>query len=202
MPRIWLASRSPRRGALLEQIGVEYDVIRLREADGRAPDVVEVAHDGEPPQHYLERIARTKAQAGWRSVTARKLEPRPVLGADTEVILDGVVFGKPSDDAAARAMLAKLAGRRHEVATAVAIKWHEDIHFAVSTSTVEFAKLTKGTIDSYVATGEPFGKAGGYAVQGRAAAFITRIEGSYSGIMGLPLAETARLLAQAGFPVP
>jgi len=202
MNRIWLASRSPRRGELLAQIGVAFDLLRLREADGRPADVVEVAHDREPPLHYVERIARTKAQAGWRSVEARKLEPRPVLGADTEVVLDGEIFGKPADAEAARAMLARLAGRRHEVATAVALKWNDDVFFALSLSIVEIAKLSRAAIDAYVASGEPFGKAGGYGIQGRAAAFVTRIEGSYSGVMGLPLAETARLLGQAGFPVP
>jgi len=199
---IWLASKSPRRQDLLAQIGVAFDVLRLREASGRAIDVVVVAHDGEPPTHYVERIARTKAQAGWRSVEARKLEPRPVLGADTEVVLDGEIFGKPADAEAARAMLARLVGRRHEVATAVALKWNDDVFFALSLSIVEIAKLSRAAIDAYVASGEPFGKAGGYGIQGRAAAFVTRIEGSYSGVMGLPLAETARLLGQAGFPVP
>jgi septum formation protein len=203
MDRIWLASRSPRRSELLAQAGIAFDVVRVREAAaGRPADVVEGARDGEPPLHYLERIARTKAQAGWRSVEARGLERRPVLGADTEVIVDGEVLGKPADDDAARAMLARLAGRRHEVATAVAVKWHDDLHFALSLSTVELGRLSRGAIDAYVATGEPFGKAGGYAIQGRAGAFIVRIEGSYSGIVGLPLAETVRLLGEAGFPVP
>ena len=202
MPTIWLASRSPRRQELLAQIGVEFDVLRLREASGRTPDVLEVAHDREPALHYLERIARTKANVGWQSMVARGLEPRPVLGADTEVILDGEVFGKPADERAAKAMLARLSGRTHEVVTAVALRWQDDTHFAMSTSKVTLAPLTKSAIAAYVASGEPFDKAGGYGIQGRAAAFVTRLDGSYSGVMGLPLAETAALLARAGFPVP
>ena len=202
MPAIWLASRSPRRQELLTQIGVAFDVLRLREASGRTPDVLEVAHDGEPALHYVERIARTKANVGWQSMVARGLEPRPVLGADTEVILDGEVFGKPADERAAKAMLARLSGRTHEVVTAVALRWQDDTHFAMSTSKVTIAPLTKSAIAAYVASGEPFDKAGGYGIQGRAAAFVTRLDGSYSGVMGLPLAETAALLARAGFPVP
>ena len=201
-PRIWLASKSPRRQALLAQIGVAFDVLRLREASGgRPPDVLEVAHDGEPALHYVERIARTKANAGWHSMTARRLEARPVLGADTEVILDGEVFGKPADEREAKAMLARLAGRTHDVVTAVAVRWQDDVHFAMSASKVTLAPLPKAAVAAYVATGEFHDKAGGYAIQGVAAAFVTRLDGSYSGVMGLPLAETAALLARAGFPV-
>ena len=200
--RIWLASRSPRRQELLAQIGVEFDVLRLREASGRTPDVLEVAHDGEPALHYVERIARTKANVGWQSMIARGLEPRPVLGADTEVVLDGEVFGKPADDRAAKAMLVRLSGRAHEVVTAVALRWQDDTHFAMSTSKVTLSPLSKSAIAAYIASGEPFDKAGGYGIQGRAAAFVARLDGSYSGVMGLPLAETAALLARAGFPVP
>ena len=202
MPKIWLASKSPRRQELLSQIGVEFDVLKLREASGRAPDVLEVAHDGEPALHYVERIARTKANVGWQSMLARGLEPRPVLGADTEVILDGDVFGKPADERAAKAMLARLSGRTHEVVTAVALRWQDETHFAMSTSKVTLAPLSRSVIAAYVSSGEPFDKAGGYGIQGRAAAFIARLDGSYSGVMGLPLAETAALLARAGFPVP
>lgn len=202
MPTIWLASKSPRRGELLAQIGVAFDVLRLREGAGRTPDVLEVAHDGEPALHYVERIARTKANAGWQSMLARRLEVRPVLGADTEVVLDGEVLGKPADERAAKAMLARLAGRTHDVVTAVALRWQDDTQFALSTSRVTLAALSKSAIAAYVASGEPFDKAGGYGIQGRAATFITRLDGSYSGVMGLPLAETAGLLARAGFPVP
>ena len=201
---IWLASKSPRRQELLAQIGVAFDVLKLREtaSGGRPADVVEVVEDGEPALHYVERMSRTKANAGWQSMLARRLEPRPVLGADTEVILDGVVFGKPADEKAAKAMLVKLAGRTHDVVTGVALRWEDETHYALSASKVTLAPLTRAQIAAYVATGEPFDKAGGYGIQGRAAAFVTRIDGSYSGVMGLPLAETAGLLAKAGFPVP
>ena len=202
MPKIWLASKSPRRGELLAQIGIAFDVLRLREGAGRTPDVLEVAHDGEPALHYIERIARTKANAGWQSMLARGLEARPVLGADTEVVLDGEVLGKPADERAAKAMLARLAGRTHDVVTAVALRWQDDTQFALSTSRVTLAPLSKSAIAAYVARGDPFDKAGWYGIQGRAATFITRLDGSYSGVMGLPLAETAGLLARAGFPVP
>jgi septum formation protein len=197
-PIVYLASRSPRRQELLRQIGVAFVELRLRDANGRKRDVLEEAHDNEPPLHYVERIARTKASVGWRRLEQRGLPPLPVLGADTEVVLDGVIFGKPADVAAAREMLGRLSGRRHDVITAVAIKWEQGVEVAVSTSHVTLRRLTADEIGRYVATGEPFDKAGGYAVQGLAGAFITRLEGSYSGVMGLPLAETAALLARVG----
>lgn len=195
---IYLASRSPRRQELLTQLGIPSEEIRLREAPGRHRDVVEEALDGEPALHYVERIARTKANAGWKRMQERALPPRPVLGADTEVVLDEAIFGKPGDVDAARAMLARLSGRVHDVMCAVALRWNDDIEVAVSVSQVTFRKLTAGEIERYIETGEPFDKAGAYAIQGRAAAFVTRLEGSYSGVMGLPLAETAALLARIG----
>jgi len=195
---VYLASRSPRRQELLRQIGVAFDELRLRTAPGRHRDVIEEALDGEPAMHYVERIARAKASMGWKRMTERMLAPRPVLGADTEVVLDDVIFGKPADVDAARTMLAKLSGRQHEVVTAVALRWNDDVEVAVSVTQVTLRKLSAGEIERYIETGEPFDKAGGYAIQGRAAAFITRIEGSYSGVMGLPLAETAALLARVG----
>ena len=195
---IYLASRSPRRQELLRQIGVTFDELKLRAAPGRHRDVVEETRDGEPPLHYVERIARTKAAVGWSRMEQRKLTPRPVLGADTEVVLDNAIFGKPADVDAARQMLAKLSGRRHDVITAVAVKWEDTVEVALSISHVTLKRLTAGEIERYVASEEPFDKAGGYAIQGKAAAFITRLEGSYSGVMGLPLAETAALLARIG----
>ena len=195
---IYLASRSPRRQELLAQLGIAFEEIRLRAAPGRHRDVVEEALDGEPAMHYVERIARTKATTGWKRMEERGMLPRPVMGADTEVVLDDVIFGKPQDADAARAMLAKLSGRVHDVLSAVAVRWNDDIEVAVSVSQVTFRKLTAGEIERYLETGEPFDKAGGYAIQGRAAAFVTRLEGSYSGVMGLPLAETAALLARIG----
>jgi septum formation protein len=198
---IYLASKSPRRQALLRQIGVSFDVLLLREASGRAPDVSEEARDGEPPHHYVERIARTKATVGWQKMQRRGLLPRPVLAADTEVVLDDRIFGKPADAVDAARMLAALAGRTHSVLTAIALHAQNDTIVEISESTVSLAPLDADAIARYVATGEPFDKAGGYAVQGRAAAFITRIEGSYSGVMGLPLAETASALARIGIAV-
>jgi len=200
-PILYLASRSPRRQELLRQLGVAFAEIRLREAPGRHRDVVEEARDGEPPLHYVERIARTKAQVGWQRLEQRKLPPLPVLSADTEVVLDGVIFGKPADADGARAMLAKLSGRQHEVITAVALRWQDEVEIAICVSTVTMRKVNAGEIERYVVTEKPFDKAGAYAIQGRAAAFITRLDGSYSGVMGLPLAETAALLARTGRPV-
>ncbi len=197
-PTVYLASKSPRRHELLRQIGVEFAELRLRGAPGRHRDVVEETRDGEPALHYVERIARTKAGVGWRRMEERGLPPLPVLGADTEVVLDGAIFGKPGDADGARELLARLSGRRHEVITAVALKWEAEADVALSVSHVTFRRLTAGEIERYIATGEPFDKAGAYAIQGRAATFITRVEGSYSGVMGLPLAETAALLARIG----
>ncbi len=199
---IYLASKSPRRRELLRQLGVPFEELHLRESPGRARDVLEEAEDGEPPQHYVERIARTKASVGWKRMEQRRMTPRPVLGADTEVVLDGEVFGKPRDAAHAAQMLARLSGRTHEVLTGVAIRAGDGVEFALSTSRVSFRPLTTDEIARYVATGEAADKAGAYAIQGRAAAFVARLEGSYSGVMGLALFETAGLLARAGWCVP
>jgi septum formation protein len=196
--RIYLASRSPRRQELLRQIGIDFDELRLREAPGRDPDIVEGSRDGESAADYVKRIARTKANVGWERMTERGLPARPVLGADTEVVLDGHIFGKPADAPHALEMLDRLSGRTHLVLTALALRWEREFVIMVSTSHVSMRELTADEMARYVATGEPVGKAGAYAIQGRAAAFITRIDGSYSGVMGLPLAETAAALARIG----
>lgn len=198
---IYLASKSPRRSELLRQLGVDFVELHLREATGRVRDIDEQAEDGEPPAHYVERIARTKATIGWKRMEQRLLAPHPVLGADTEVVLDGEVFGKPRDVGDARAMLARLSGRRHDVLTGVALKTANGVAFALSPSSVTFRTLAPDEIDRYVASGESLDKAGAYAIQGRAAAFVSRLDGSYSGVMGLPLYETADLLAKAGIAV-
>jgi len=138
---------------------------------------------------------------GWKRMEQRLLAPRPVLGADTEVVLDGEVFGKPRDAVHAAAMLTRLSGRTHEVLTGVALRSGEDVAFALSVSRVTLRKLTAAEIERYVGSGEPLDKAGAYAIQGRAAAFVVHLEGSYSGVMGLPLYETAELLAKAGIAV-
>lgn len=187
--RLFLASRSPRRRELLEQIGVDYETLDL--------DVPEQRAQGEPPEDYVSRVAREKAGAGLMQVAA--VPDALVLGADTEVVLGDDVFGKPADATSAAAMLARLAGRRHRVLSAVWLVSADREEHALSESIVEFAPMSRDEIAGYVATGEAFGKAGAYAIQGRAAAWISRIEGSQSGVMGLPLFETARLLARFGW---
>jgi septum formation protein len=196
--RIYLASRSLRRQELLRQLGIDFDELRLREAPGRDPDIVEGPRDGESAPDYVKRIARTKANVGWERMTERGLPAQPVLGADTEVVLEGHIFGKPADSPHALEMLDRLSGRTHLVMTAVALRWEREFVILVSTSHVTMRELTADEMARYVATDEPVGKAGAYAIQGRAAAFITRIDGSYSGVMGLPLAETAAALARIG----
>jgi len=200
-PAVYLASKSPRREELLRQLGVEFATLHLRESSGRERDVIEVARDAEPARHYVERLARTKATVGWHRMLQRALAPRPVLGADTEVVLDDRIFGKPKDEADGVRMLTLLSGRTHQVLTAVAICWEGNTVAEISTSSVTFRPLERDEIDRYVDTKEPLDKAGGYAIQGRAATFVQRIEGSHSGIMGLPLFETATALAGIGFPV-
>ena len=198
-PSVYLASKSPRRQELLRQLGVEFDELLLREAPGRKRDVVEAPRKDEPPLDYVRRVARLKASVGWHRMVRRGLAAKPVLGADTEVVLEGKALGKPDDAAAAIAMLSALSGRTHEVLTAVAVRWDAQLAQAVSTSRVTFRELPRNEIERYVATGEPFDKAGGYAIQGKAAAFVQHLEGSYSGVMGLPLFETAEILARIGF---
>lgn len=200
-PVLYLASRSPRRQALLRQLDIEFEPLLLREALGRERDVVEETLDAEPAPHYVERMARTKAQVGWQRMQNRKLAERPVLGADTEVVLDGDVFGKPANADEATRMIRRLSGRTHQVLTAVALRFRDRTEVEVSISRVTLRRLGAAEIDRYVAAGEPFDKAGGYAVQGLAAAFISRLEGSYTGVVGLPLYETAALLARIGMPV-
>ena len=184
-PRILLASASPRRAELLRQVGIAHAV--------RPVDVDESVREGEAPAAYVLRLAEAKAAALWRQLAPD--ERRPVLAADTTVALEGEIFGKPGTLAEARAMLGRLSGRTHAVHTAIALLHAQGSAARVSSSTVTFRELTPAEIDWYWHTGEPADKAGGYAVQGRAAAFISHIAGSYSGIMGLPLFETWELLA-------
>jgi septum formation protein len=200
-PAIYLASKSTRREELLRQLGIEFASLRMRESSARERDITEGARDAEPARHYVERIARTKATVGWQRMLQRGLPPRPVLGADTEVVLDDAIFGKPKDAADATRMLTLLAGRTHQVLTAVALCWEQNTVAEISTSAVTFRAIDRDEIERYVATGEPIDKAGAYAIQGRAATFVQRIDGSHSGIMGLPLYETATALAGIGFHV-
>ena len=199
--RIYLASRSPRRRELLKQIGVAFDVLLLREDPARGEDVDERVMDGESPQDYVTRIARAKAELGWVRVLQRRLRPNPVLGADTSVVIDGEVLGKPEGRQDAERMLAKLSGRSHQVLSAVALCYRELVELRLSATTVEFRAMTEQEIRRYVATGEPLDKAGAYAIQGRGAAFVRSISGSYSGVMGLPLFEMVELMQHFGFEV-
>lgn len=184
-PVILLASASPRRSELLRQIGVAHAV--------RPVNVDESLRPGEAPSAYVLRLAETKASALWELLP--ESERMPVLAADTTVALEGEVFGKPADATAAQAMLRRLAGRTHEVYTAVALRHAGGAGARLSSSQVSLRDLDPAEIEAYSRTGEPSDKAGGYAVQGRAAVFIRHISGSYSGIMGLPLYETWELLA-------
>lgn len=179
-----LASQSPRRLALLRQLGVDPGVLDVDVPERRLP--------GEPPADYVSRVAREKAGAGLLKVVSAP--GAVVLGADTEVVLGDIVYGKPADADDAARMLRELSGREHRVLTVVwAVSAGREEHAACE-SIVRFAPLDPADIDAYVASGEPLGKAGAYAIQGRAAAFIEHLSGSYSGVMGLPLFETARLL--------
>jgi septum formation protein len=191
---IYLASRSPRRRELLSQIGVRYHLLLFRSRPDAPPDVDESMLPGEAPDAYVERIARAKAEAGWKLLRLRNLPLAPVLSADTTVALDGRIFAKPADRKEAAEMLQALSGQRHEVLTAVALKRDDDLFSSLSRSEVQFKKLSAEEIAQYVATGEGDDKAGAYAIQGRAARFIAELHGSYSGVMGLPLYETSQLL--------
>jgi septum formation protein len=195
---IYLASRSARRRDLLKQIGVSFEVLLLREGGQRAADYDETPHPGEAPGDYARRVALGKVQAGWTRLQQRRLMRFPVLSADTTVALDDTIMGKPTDREQAMAFLRKLSGKTHEVHTAVAIQFENRIESALSTTQVTMRDLEEQQIRNYVAGGEPVDKAGGYAIQGRAAIFIRAISGSYSGVMGLPLFETSELLAQFG----
>ena len=198
---IYLASRSPRRRDLLRQIGVGHELLLLREDLKRGIDVDEAPHAAEPPGDYAIRIALAKARAGLLSMARRAGHLKPLLAADTTVAIDDLIIGKPSGAEHAVEILAQLSGRSHRVITAVAVAHGDHVESRVSESVVWMRDVNAEEIRRYVASGEPLDKAGAYAIQGRAAAFITRIEGSYSGIMGLPLAETVELLRLFGIDV-
>lgn len=197
---IYLASASPRRRELLKQAGVRFEVLLLRTHPSRM-DVDETPLAGEDPRDYVLRLARAKAETACMALRMRRLPIHPVLAADTSVTLDGTIIGKPADHAEAESMLARLAGRSHEVLTAVAMAYEERVEVMLSVSRVEFAPLDARRIRQYVASGESHDKAGAYAIQGKAATFVARLEGSYSGVMGLPLFETMQLLQKFGMEV-
>ena len=193
-PMVYLASQSPRRSQLLEQLGVRHTLL-LPSTDEDA-EALEVVLPGEAPADYVQRVTRLKLEAALQRRVARGLPDAPVLCADTTVALGRSILGKPQDAADAARMLARLSGRSHRVLTALALGQGEQLVQALSVSQVRFAVMDAHDIETYVASGEPMGKAGAYAVQGLAAAHIARISGSYSGIMGLPLFETAHALRQ------
>lgn len=200
---IYLASRSPRRRELLAQIGVKFELLLFREGPREDADTDEAVRPGEQPEDYVRRIASAKAEAAWQRVLMRRgLRRMPVLAADTTVALAGEILAKPVDRSDAERMLRLLAGTRHRVLTAVAVGVEQRFEAAVSESFVTFGALDDARIQAYAQSAEPHDKAGGYAIQGRAAAFVERIEGSYSGVMGLPLYETANLLRLFGVTVP
>lgn len=186
LPPIYLASGSPRRRELLAQIGVTFDVLKI--------DIDESPQTGESPEAYVQRVAIDKAKAGLILREQLDLSKRPILAADTSVVIDDDILGKPANQSEARQFIKRLSGRQHQVISAVALATDKSIKVRSQLSSVRFARLDEAEIDWYVATGEGKDKAGAYAVQGLAAQFIEYIEGSYAGIMGLPLFETRQLL--------
>jgi septum formation protein len=196
-PFIYLASQSPRRAQLLAQVGVRHELL-LASADEDA-ESLEAVLPGESPTAYVQRVTALKLDAAVRRRARRGLPAAPILCADTTVAIARTILGKPEDAADAARMLASLAGRTHRVMTAIALQHGGRRLAALNVSHVRFAPIGPARIAAYVASGEPLGKAGAYGIQGRAAAFIEHISGSHSGIMGLPMFETAELLRQAGF---
>jgi len=199
--KIYLASKSPRRRELLRQVGVDFELLSLRSDPGRGVDVSEDVLASEPALAYVERVAREKGAFAWKVLHLRRMALRPVLSADTTVTIDGEILGKPESPNEAVAMLERLSGRTHQVLTSVALHFTDVEEQVTQVSNVRFAKLSAATIKAYCATSEPYDKAGGYGIQGLAALFIEHIEGSHSGIMGLPVFETAQLLQKAGIKV-
>jgi septum formation protein len=200
-PRIHLASRSPRRRELLTQIGVPFDTLIFRDGTRADKETDETPLPGETPVDYVQRVARAKAEHGWRCVGWRKLIAQPVLSADTTIEFEGQVIGKPADAADAARILAQLSGKTHRVLTAVAVCLDTRIETVLSASDVRFSVLDAAEIRRYVDSGEPMDKAGAYGIQGRAGMFIEYLAGSYTGVMGLPLFETTQLLRRFAYPL-
>ncbi len=200
---IYLASKSPRRQKLLNQIAVQFTILDVPQQDPVHSDMVnEAVHSGENAYDYVSRIAREKAEYARQFLVTQNMPEHPVLTADTTVVMEGEIIGKPADKNEAAEILRRLSGKTHQVLTSVAVRNKEHLFQTVQTSDVTFALLTSRHINAYVDTGEPFDKAGGYGIQGLAGKFITHITGSYSGIMGLPLYETTVLLRKAGISIP
>jgi septum formation protein len=196
---VYLASQSPRRRQLLEQLGVRYELLLPDEQEDA--EALEEVHPGEAPAAYVQRVTQLKLDAALARLKRRGLPTAPVLCSDTTVALGRTIYGKPADATDARRMLGELSGTTHRVLTAVAVGTPRRRVQGLSDSRVTFDALSRAQIAAYVASGEPMGKAGAYAVQGRAAAYITHMAGSYSGIMGLPMHETAQLLREFKFKV-
>ena len=196
---VYLASQSPRRKQLLEQLGIKFELL-LPDASEDA-EALEVVRPNEKPRTYVQRVTALKLEAALQRLKNRGLTPAPVLCSDTTVAIGSTIFGKPDNAEHAKEMLRQLSGQTHRVLTAVSIGTMRKQSRALSISQVRFADLSKQDIDRYVASQEPLGKAGSYAIQGKAAAFISHISGNYSGIMGLPMFETAHLLREFGFTV-
>ena len=202
-PLLYLASHSPRRRELLRQINVRFETLLLRSDRMGGSDVEEIPRAGEAPTDYVTRITLEKARMGAARARERGMAPGLVLAADTEVVIDGEALGKPLDAAAATQMLTRLSGRSHEVLSAVAVATSETgIDIRLARSVVSLKVLDPVEVRRYVSSGEPLDKAGAYAIQGLGALFVTRLEGSYSAVMGLPLFETAELLRNNGFDLP
>lgn len=199
--KIYLASKSLRRRELLRQIGIDFELLLLRDQTPRGPEVTEIVLPNERAEDYVARVTMEKAQFAQKTMWWRKLPLRPILAADTTVVLDGRIFGKPADAAEAFDMMRALSGRTHQVLTHIVVLHEDKTYQTTQRSDVAFAALTDETIRAYCATAEPYDKAGGYGIQGQAALFIQDIAGSYSGIMGLPLFETGQLLKQAGLHI-
>jgi septum formation protein len=199
--KIYLASKSPRRRDLLRQIGVDFELLMVRSDPIRGPDVTEEPYAGEDPHQYVARVASEKGAFAWSVLQQRRQPLRPVLAADTTVTIDGLILAKPQSPEEAVEMLERLSGRTHQVLTSVAVHCSDVADQVTQVSNVRFATLSPAAIKAYCALPEPYDKAGGYAIQGVAAIFVEHIEGSHSGIMGLPLFETANLLRKAGLPV-
>ncbi len=199
MQTIWLASKSPRRAELLTGMGVPFEVLSFVDWGGACYEVDESALPGELPRDYVRRVALDKALHAHAYLRERALVMRPLLASDTTVALGKRILGKPVDATEARDMLTALSGSTHEVLTAVVVIDGQSIRQALSVSRVNFMPLDAETIERYIASGEPFDKAGGYGIQGHAGIFVTGIQGSYTGIMGLPVHETGELLIPSGF---
>lgn len=197
--RIYLASRSPRRRELLNQIGIAFDTIVFRQGLRADPETDETPHPGEAPVDYVERVARAKVEHGLKILHERKLPLRPVLSADTTLEFNGEIIGKPVDRADAVTILHRLSGQTHRVLTGVAVKHMGRTEFILSSSAVRFRVLDDEEIQHYVISGEPMDKAGAYGIQGRAGMFVEHLAGSYTGVMGLPICETGELLKRLGF---